>query len=89
MTSGSPYQFPRSSTRNSSRLRNASAMTTPNGALGARNQINGSCAGLVKCGHCGVGVSCHKMRGRNGAFHYYYYCRNHDFLSWTLAIYAA
>ncbi len=60
-------------------------MTTPNGALGARNQINGSCAGLVKCGHCGVGVSCHKMRGRNGAFHYYYYCRNHNSLSWTLA----
>ena len=25
--------------------------------------------GLVKCGHCGVSVSCHKMRGRNGTFH--------------------
>jgi site-specific DNA recombinase len=24
--------------------------------------------GLVKCGHCGVSVSCHKMRGRNGTF---------------------
>jgi site-specific DNA recombinase len=34
--------------------------------------------GLVKCGHCGVSVSCQKMRGRNGTFHYYYYCRNHD-----------
>jgi site-specific DNA recombinase len=34
--------------------------------------------GLVKCGHCGVGVSCHKMIGRNGTFHYYYYCSNHD-----------
>ena len=34
--------------------------------------------GLVKCGHCGVSVSCHKMRGRNGAFHHYYYCHNHD-----------
>jgi site-specific DNA recombinase len=34
--------------------------------------------GLVKCGHCGVSVSCHKMRGRNGTVHYYYYCRNHD-----------
>ena len=34
--------------------------------------------GIVKCGHCGVSVSCHKMRGRNGTFHYYYYCRNHD-----------
>jgi site-specific DNA recombinase len=34
--------------------------------------------GLVKCGHCGVSVSCHKKRGRNGTFHRYYYCRNHD-----------
>ena len=34
--------------------------------------------GLVKCGHCRVGVSCHKMRGRNGTFHRYYYCHNHD-----------
>ena len=34
--------------------------------------------GLVKCGHCGVSVACHRMRGRNGAFHHYYYCRNHD-----------
>ena len=34
--------------------------------------------GLVKCGHCGVSVSCHKMRGRNGTFHRYYYCHNHD-----------
>jgi site-specific DNA recombinase len=34
--------------------------------------------GLVKCGRCGVSVSCHKMRGRNGTFHYYYYCHNHD-----------
>jgi len=34
--------------------------------------------GIVKCGRCGVSVSCHKMRGRNGAFNYYYYCRNHD-----------
>jgi len=34
--------------------------------------------GLVRCGHCGVGVSCHKMRGRNGTFHRYYYCHNHD-----------
>ena len=24
--------------------------------------------GLVKCGHCAMSVSCHKMRGRNGAF---------------------
>ncbi len=33
---------------------------------------------ILKCGHCGVGVSCHKMRGRNGTFHRYYYCRRHD-----------
>jgi site-specific DNA recombinase len=34
--------------------------------------------GLVKCGTCQVGVSCHKMRGRNGTWHRYYYCHNHD-----------
>jgi site-specific DNA recombinase len=34
--------------------------------------------GLVKCGPCGVGTSCHKMRGRNGTWHRYYYCPNHD-----------
>jgi hypothetical protein len=37
--------------------------------------------GLVKCGVCGVGTNCHKMRGRNGTWHYYYYYyyyRNHD-----------
>ncbi|MGQ0678189.1 MAG: recombinase family protein, partial [Actinomycetota bacterium] len=33
---------------------------------------------LVRCGKCDVGVSCHKMKGRNGQFHRYYYCRNHD-----------
>ncbi|MEN3318464.1 MAG: site-specific recombinase, partial [Mycobacterium sp.] len=27
---------------------------------------------------CGVGTNCHKMRGRNGTWHRYYYCRNHD-----------
>ena len=36
--------------------------------------------GLIECGHCRVGCNCHKMRGRNGAFHRYYYCRNHDLL---------
>jgi len=36
--------------------------------------------GLVVCGSCGVGCNCQKMRGRNGAFHRYYYCRNHDAL---------
>jgi site-specific DNA recombinase len=34
--------------------------------------------GLVKCGVCGVGTNCQKMRGRNGTWHRYYYCRNHD-----------
>jgi site-specific DNA recombinase len=34
--------------------------------------------GLVKCGVCKVGTNCHKMRGRNGTWHRYYYCRNHD-----------
>lgn len=34
--------------------------------------------GLVKCGPCSVGTSCHKMRGRNGTWHRYYYCHNHD-----------
>ena len=36
--------------------------------------------GLIECGHCHVGCNCHKMRGRNGACHRYYYCRNHDIL---------
>ena len=36
--------------------------------------------GLVECGHCHVGCNCHKMRGRNGTTHRYYYCRNHDLL---------
>ena len=34
--------------------------------------------GLVKCGVCKVGTNAHKMRGRNGTWHRYYYCRNHD-----------
>ncbi|PBC66310.1 DNA invertase Pin-like site-specific DNA recombinase [Streptomyces sp. TLI_235] len=34
--------------------------------------------GLVKCGSCHVGTNCHKMRGRNGTWHRYYHCRNHD-----------
>ena len=34
--------------------------------------------GIVKCGVCGVGTSCHKMRGRNGTCHRNYHCRNHD-----------
>jgi len=33
---------------------------------------------LVKRGVCGVGTRCHEMRGRNGTWHRYYHCRNHD-----------
>ena len=33
---------------------------------------------VLKCGHCGVAVSCHRMRGRNGTHHRYYYCHYHD-----------
>ncbi|MGH2864852.1 MAG: recombinase family protein, partial [Solirubrobacteraceae bacterium] len=36
--------------------------------------------GLVECGYCHLGCNCHKMRGRNGTFHRYYYCRGHDLL---------
>jgi len=36
--------------------------------------------GLVECGHCHLGCNCHKMRGRNGTWHRYYYCRGHDLL---------
>jgi len=34
--------------------------------------------GLAKCGHCGVTLTCQRMRGRNGTFHRYYYCPHHD-----------
>jgi site-specific DNA recombinase len=37
--------------------------------------------GLVQCGHCHVGCTCHQMRGRNGTHHHYYYCRNHSILN--------
>jgi site-specific DNA recombinase len=33
---------------------------------------------VLKCGHCGVAVSCHRMRGGNGVYNRYYYCHNHD-----------
>jgi site-specific DNA recombinase len=34
--------------------------------------------GLIECGHCHLGCNCHRMRGRNGTWHRYYYCRGHD-----------
>jgi site-specific DNA recombinase len=36
--------------------------------------------GLVHCGHCHVTCHCQRMRGRNGTFHRYYHCPNHDVL---------
>ncbi|MHB1571983.1 MAG: recombinase zinc ribbon domain-containing protein, partial [Solirubrobacteraceae bacterium] len=33
---------------------------------------------LIECGHCHLGCNCHRMRGRNGTWHRYYYCRGHD-----------
>jgi len=36
--------------------------------------------GLVRCRVCDLGVSCHRMRGRDGTFHHYYYCAGHDIL---------
>ena len=35
---------------------------------------------LVRCRVCDLAMSCHRMRGRNGTFHHYYYCRGHDVL---------
>ena len=35
---------------------------------------------LVRCRVCDLTMSCHRMRGRNGTFHHYYYCRGHDVL---------
>ena len=36
--------------------------------------------GLIECGHCHVTCHCQRMRGRNGTFHRYYHCPNHDVL---------
>lgn len=33
---------------------------------------------LVRCGACDAATSCHRMRGRNGTVHHYYYCQRHD-----------
>ena len=35
---------------------------------------------LIECGHCHLGCNCHRIRGRNGTWHRYYYCRGHDLL---------
>jgi site-specific DNA recombinase len=36
--------------------------------------------GLIECGHCHVGCSCHNSYGRHSALTRYYCCRNHDLL---------
>lgn len=36
--------------------------------------------GVVRCRVCDLAVSCHRMRGREGTFHHYYYCAGHDLL---------
>jgi len=35
---------------------------------------------LVRCRVCDLATSCHRMRGRDGTFHHYYYCTGHDAL---------
>ena len=35
---------------------------------------------VVRCRDCDLAMSCHRMRGRNGTFHHYYYCAGHDVL---------
>jgi site-specific DNA recombinase len=74
---GSPSRCPLSSRSRPSRPPAAPATTTASGAHAAPNPANG-CARPGQCGVCGVGTNCHKMRGRNGTWHRYYYCRNHD-----------
>jgi site-specific DNA recombinase len=58
----------------------ASRVTRDNSKWSPRNAEPGAwlLRSLIRCGTCSVGVSCHKMRGRNGTIHRYYYCRNHD-----------
>ena len=41
---------------------------------------------VVRCRVCDLTMSCHRMRGRNGAFHHYYYCHGHDLLMARRAI---
>ncbi len=36
--------------------------------------------GVVRCRVCDLTMSCHRMRGRNGTLHHYYYCAGHDVL---------
>jgi site-specific DNA recombinase len=58
----------------------ASRVSRDNSKWSPRNAEPGAwlLRSLVRCGACNVGVSCHKMRGRDGTIHRYYYCRNHD-----------
>jgi len=36
--------------------------------------------GVVRCRVCDLSMSCHRMRGRDGTWHHYYYCTGHDVL---------
>ena len=36
--------------------------------------------GIVRCRVCDLSMSCHRMRGRDGTCHHYYYCPGHDVL---------
>ena len=75
---GSPSRCPPSST--SQTFEAAGRVSRDNSQWSPRRAEPGQwlLRGLVKCGVCGVGTNCHKMRGRNGTWNRYYYCRNHD-----------
>ena len=78
--SGSLSRCHRSSIATRSSAPNMSAAITRSGTHAAPNRGAWLLRGLIECGHCHVGCNCHKMRGRNGTIHRYYYCRNHDLL---------
>ena len=42
--------------------------------------------GVVRCRVCDLSMSCHRMRGRDGTWHHYYYCTGHDVLRARAAI---
>ena len=44
----------------------------------APNPARGCSRAWSSAAPAGVGTNCHQMRGRNGTWHRYYYCRNHD-----------
>ena len=53
--------------------------TTPNGVPATSESTKPGCfERWSAAAPAESGVSCHKMRGRDGTIHRYYYCRNHD-----------